>query len=74
MAKVELLYPYAGHERGDIIDVPDDKVGPLRRLHWGREVKEPAPKPKAKPKRRVVEKEPNVDGSIPKETEEGSAD
>ena len=71
MAKVEILAnPYAfGREakRGDVVDVPADKVGALRRLGWVREIEEPpAPEKRAARPRKVqaVEKEPDVDGSI----------
>ena len=74
MAKVEILAnPYAfGREakRGDVVDVPADKVGALRRLGWVREIEEPpaeasAPTRAARPRKvQAVEKEPDVDGSI----------
>ena len=72
MALVEVLYPFGGHKRGDTATVPDDKVGPLRRLKWAREISAsasalleegPAPKPKAR-KVRVQEKEPGIDAIL----------
>ena len=65
MAKVEVLYPFGGAKRGDIVDVPADKVGALRRLRWAREVGPPVAAPKPKVRRmKVVEKEPDIDGSL----------
>ena len=62
--KVEVLYPFGGAHRGDVVDVPADKVGALRRLRWAREIEEP-PAAAARPKRRKqVEKEPDIDGSL----------
>ena len=72
MARVEVLYPCYGAKRGDIIEVPDDKVGPLRRMHWAQEitasasatiVEAPAPKPKAR-RVKVQEKEPGIDAIL----------
>ena len=70
MAVVEVLYPFGGARRGELVEVPDDKVGALRRLHWARVVDGPpaaaveavAARPKVR--RKVVEKEPDVDGSV----------
>jgi len=67
---VEVLYPFGGARRGELVEVPDDKVGALRRLHWARVVEGPpaaaveavAARPKVR--RKVVEKEPDVDGSV----------
>lgn len=64
MAKVEVLYPFGGARRGDVVEVPDEKVGALRRLKWAREIVEP-PRPAVRAKRVKVEKEQDVDGSIP---------
>ena len=72
MAKVEVLYPFGGAHRGDVVDVPEDKVGALRRLHWAREIEVPAERPARKPRPRVKdvqEKESDIDGSISEETE-----
>lgn len=70
MAKVEVLYPFGGAKRGDVVEVPADKVGALRRLRWAREVEDappPAPAVAARPKHRKVEavgKEPDIDVSL----------
>ena len=72
MAKVEVLYPFGGHHRGDVVDVPDDKVGALRRLKWAREIEvEPPPVARAapRPRRLRVEKEPDTDAVLSEETE-----
>jgi len=65
MAKVEVLYPFGGAHRGDVVEVPDDKVGALRRLKWAREIVEPSPveRPAAAPRPRKVrgqEKESDI--------------
>jgi hypothetical protein len=68
MAKVEVLYPFGGAKRGDVVEVPDDKAGALRRIRWAREIEE-APKAAAKVRRRVVqEKEPDIDAASSTET------
>ena len=72
MALVEVLYPFGGHNRGDTAEVPDDKVGALRRLKWAREITAsaslvesgtPTLKPRAR-KVKVQEKEPGIDAIL----------
>lgn|GEM_PF-5215086 len=75
MPKVEVLYPFGGAKRGDIVDVPADKVGALRRLHWVQEIVRPLAAAKAKVRRiQFEEKESDIDGSLSEETEAGPAD
>ncbi|HUU99164.1 MAG TPA: hypothetical protein VM487_25810 [Phycisphaerae bacterium] len=72
MAKVEVLYPFGGAHRGDVVDVADDKVGALRRLKWAREIEAPPvslPAAKAKAKRARLKKEPDIDADETTETE-----
>lgn len=74
MAMVEVLYPFGGAHRGDIIDVPADKVGALRRLGWAREIGPPPTEEvpaaaKARVRRvKVQEKEPDIDATSSTET------
>jgi hypothetical protein len=72
MPKVEVLYPFGTHRRGDVVEVPEDKVGALRRLRWAREIENtpPAAKPAVKAKaRKAKEKEPDIDAVLSEETE-----
>ena len=59
--KVEVLYPFGGARRGDVVEVPADKVDALRRLRW---VKAVEGGPPARRPRRMREKEPNVDAVL----------
>ena len=73
MVNMEVLYPFGGHRRGELVEVPADKAGALRRLHWAREI-EAGPPPAAAPKPKVrrvkaVEKEPDIDADQTTETE-----
>ena len=71
MVVVEVLYPFGGARRGDRIQVPDDKVGALRRLKWARVVPAAAAEAPARPKvrRKVVEKESGIDAVLSEKTE-----
>jgi len=72
MALVEVLYPFGGAKRGDRVEVPDDKVGSLRRLKWAREIKasasDVAPAPRAR-RVKVQKKGSDIDANISTETE-----
>lgn len=71
MVLVKVLYPFAGAKRGDRIEVPEDKVGPLRRLHWAEQVEDRPSKPaaRAKVKRGKLEKESGIDAVLSEKTE-----